>query len=52
MLRGTKVNLRILERSDLPLLQSWVNDIDFVGEFDGSHGERFRRPRRDADFSD
>jgi ribosomal-protein-alanine N-acetyltransferase len=47
MLKGTKVNLRILERSDLPLLQSWVNDIDFVGEFEPFAQQSMDRMEKD-----
>ena len=49
MLKGTKVNLRILERSDLPLLQSWVNDIDFVGEFEPFAQQSLHRMEKDFD---
>jgi ribosomal-protein-alanine N-acetyltransferase len=49
MLKGTKVNLRILERSDLPLLQSWVNDIDFVGEFEPFAQQSLDRMEKDFD---
>ncbi len=49
MLKGTKVNLRVLERSDLPLLQSWVNDIDFVGEFEPFGQQRLDRMEKDFD---
>jgi hypothetical protein len=34
MLEGKKVNLSIVERSDLPTLKQWVNDVNFVGEFE------------------
>jgi len=49
MLKGTKVNLRILERSDLSLLQSWVNDIDFVGEFEPFRQQSLDRMEKDFD---
>ena len=47
MLKGTRVNLRILERSDLPLLQSWVNDIDSVGEFEPFAQQSMDRMEKD-----
>jgi [ribosomal protein S5]-alanine N-acetyltransferase len=34
LLHGKNVNLDIVERADLPILRSWVNDVDFVGEFE------------------
>ncbi len=34
MLEGKKVNLRIMEKEDLPLYSEWVNNPDFYGEFD------------------
>lgn len=33
MLEGKNVNLRILEREDLPLFTEWVNDPEVFGEF-------------------
>jgi len=49
MLKGKKVNLCILERSDLPLLQSWMNDIDFVGEFEPFAQQSLDRMEKDFD---
>jgi RimJ/RimL family protein N-acetyltransferase len=34
MLKGININLKIIERRDLPILNEWVNDIDFNGEFE------------------
>ena len=34
MLPGTLVDLRLAERTDLPMLAAWFNDIDFNGEFE------------------
>ena len=34
MLKGHKVNLAIVEKTDLPVLKDWGNDVDFVGEFE------------------
>ena len=33
MLEGKLVNLRVVEREDLPLLTEWLNDPEFAGEF-------------------
>jgi RimJ/RimL family protein N-acetyltransferase len=33
LLEGKNVNLRILEREDLPLFTEWVNDPEVFGEF-------------------
>ena len=33
MLEGKNVNLRILEKEDLPLLAEWFNNPEFFGEF-------------------
>ena len=33
MLKGKKVNLRVVEREDLDLLSKWFNDPEFVGEY-------------------
>lgn len=41
MLKGNNVNLRIVEREDLPVLQEWDNDLDFIGEY-----EPFRQETR------
>ena len=32
MLEGKKVNLRIVEKEDLPLVNAWFNNLDFTGE--------------------
>lgn len=34
MLTGTNVNLKILEREDLPLFMKWNNSLDFGGEYE------------------
>ena len=41
MLEGNKVNLRIIEREDLPVLQEWDNNPEFMGEY-----EPFRQETR------
>ncbi len=33
MLEGKKVNLRVTEKEDLPLLTEWWNDPKFTGEY-------------------
>ncbi len=33
MIKGDKVNLRPVIRDDLPLLESWSNNLDFTSEF-------------------
>jgi RimJ/RimL family protein N-acetyltransferase len=33
LLEGKNVNLRIMEKEDLPLLQEWMNNPEFMGEF-------------------
>jgi len=33
MIKGDKVNLRPVMREDLPLLESWANNLDFTSEF-------------------
>jgi len=33
LLEGKNVNLRIVEREDLPLAQEWMNNPEFMGEF-------------------
>ena len=34
MLEGKNVNLRIVEKEDLPLLLEWFNSLDFTGRYD------------------
>jgi ribosomal-protein-alanine N-acetyltransferase len=34
LLLGRKVNLNLVEKADLPVLRAWVNDMDFIGEFE------------------
>jgi len=34
LLEGEKVNLRIMEREDLPIVKEWVNDHKFMGEYE------------------
>jgi RimJ/RimL family protein N-acetyltransferase len=33
LLKGKTVNLRVMEKEDLPLIQVWVNDLSFIGEY-------------------
>jgi RimJ/RimL family protein N-acetyltransferase len=33
LLEGTNVNLRVIEREDLPLLAEWSNNPEYLGEF-------------------
>jgi len=33
LLEGKTVNLRIMEKEDLPLFQDWINNPQFMGEF-------------------
>ena len=35
MLEGKNVNLRVIERTDLPLLAEWSNNPEYLGEFVG-----------------
>lgn len=34
MLHGKSVNLRIMEKEDLPLLKEWVNNLEFEGDYE------------------
>ncbi|UCG45290.1 MAG: GNAT family N-acetyltransferase [Candidatus Bathyarchaeota archaeon] len=34
MLEGKNVNLRVMEKEDLPLVTKWANDPEFAGEFE------------------
>lgn len=34
LLEGKRMNLRIMEKEDLSLVQAWVNDHKFMGEFE------------------
>jgi hypothetical protein len=34
MLTGKTIDLELVERAELALLHGWVNDVDFVGEFE------------------
>ncbi|MBN1682149.1 GNAT family N-acetyltransferase [Candidatus Bathyarchaeota archaeon] len=34
MLKGKIVDLVIVERTDLNIVKNWINDVDFVGEFE------------------
>ena len=34
MLKGKKINLKLVEKADLPLLHEWINDEEFNGEFE------------------
>ena len=42
MLEGMNVNLRVVEKEDLPLLVEWFNDLEFEGEYEFS-GQSSRR---------
>ena len=33
MLEGKSVNLRVVEKEDLPLLAEWRNNLDFIGQY-------------------
>jgi len=33
LLEGKNVNLRVMEKEDLPLFQEWMNNPEFMGEF-------------------
>ena len=33
MFKGNKINLRIMEKEDIPTYAKWMNDPDFIGEF-------------------
>jgi RimJ/RimL family protein N-acetyltransferase len=33
LLEGKKVNLRVAEKEDLPLLAQWFNDVEFAGDY-------------------
>jgi hypothetical protein len=33
LLEGKNVNLRIIEKEDLPLVAEWLNKLDFWGEY-------------------
>jgi len=33
MLEGRKINLRIAEKEDVPLLAQWFNDVEFAGDY-------------------
>jgi ribosomal-protein-alanine N-acetyltransferase len=33
LLEGRNVNLRVLEKEDLPLLADWLNNPEFIGEY-------------------
>ncbi len=34
MLEGRLLNLRIAEREDLQVFANWINDLEFLGEYD------------------
>jgi RimJ/RimL family protein N-acetyltransferase len=34
LLEGKNVNLRIMEKEDLPLLKEWVNNLEFEGKYE------------------
>lgn len=33
-LKGNKIDLELVEKSDLSLIKQWANDVEFVGEFE------------------
>ena len=33
VLEGKNVNLRVVEKEDLPLVAEWENNIGFIGEY-------------------
>jgi len=33
MLEGKRINLRIAEKEDVPLLVQWFNDVGFAGNY-------------------
>ena len=37
MLEGKNVNLRVMEKEDLPLLYEWTNNLEFLGEYFSPH---------------
>ena len=34
MLKGKLIDLNLIERNDLNIVKNWINDVDFVGEFE------------------
>jgi RimJ/RimL family protein N-acetyltransferase len=42
LLEGKKVNLKIVEKEDLPLLKEWRNSIEFRGEYQSVSQETMR----------
>jgi RimJ/RimL family protein N-acetyltransferase len=42
LLEGKKVNLRVVEKDDLPLLKEWKNNIEFIGEYQSISQETIR----------
>jgi RimJ/RimL family protein N-acetyltransferase len=34
LLEGKKVNLRVMEKEDIPLFSEWCNNLEFFGEFE------------------
>ncbi len=34
VLKGKKVNLNLVEKSELSVLAGWFNDLDFIGQFE------------------
>ncbi len=43
MLEGEKINLRILEKEDIPLFAEWLNDPQVFGEYNPLHQETRER---------
>jgi RimJ/RimL family protein N-acetyltransferase len=42
MLEGKSVNLRIMEREDLPIIKEWVCNPEFVGEYEPFNQETIK----------
>jgi len=42
MLEGRIVNLRIIEKEDLPIIKEWVNDPKFEGEYEPFNQETIK----------
>ena len=50
MLEGENVNLRIMEKEDLPLFLEWVNNPEVVGEYNPL--DQFSRKEIEKDYDD
>ena len=49
MLEGKNVNLRVVEKEDLPLLKEWRNNIEFIGEYQSISQETIRDLQKQYD---